>query len=92
MELLVLITIAVLVVYYLNNKPAGTEQITTSHLPDSFIVFDLETTGLNAKTEEIIEIGAIKFKKGSTNHETFQALIKPNKKIPKKIIEITGIT
>lgn len=92
MELLVLITIAVLVVYYLNNKPAGPEPISASHLPYSFIVFDLETTGLDAKTEEIIEIGAIKFKKGFTSHETFQALIKPNKKIPKKIIEITGIT
>ena len=92
MELIVLIIIAALVIYYLNNKPSDKEQISTSHLPDSFIVFDLETTGLDAKNEEIIEIGAIKFTKGFLNHQTFQVLIKSNRNIPKKITEITGIT
>ena len=84
MELIVLIIIAALVIYYLNNKPSDKEQISTSHLPDSFIVFDLETTGLDAKNEEIIEIGAIKFTKGFLNHQTFQVLIKSNRNIPKR--------
>lgn len=92
MEFLVLITIAVFVIYYFNTKPTGKKQISTNHLPDSFIVLDLETTGLDAESEEIIEIAAIKFTKDSTSHKTFQALIKPTKKIPKKITEITGIT
>ncbi len=41
---------------------------------------------------EIIEIGAIKVNRDSINHTAFQALIKPNKNIPKKITQLTGIT
>ena len=61
-------------------------------LPEQFIVLDLETTGLDAIKHEIIEIGAVKVNRGSNNHTTFQALIKPSKKVPKKITNITGIT
>lgn len=63
-----------------------------SMLPSHFIVFDLETTGLSPSKNEIIEIGAIKVNRNSNNHTTFQALIKPKGKIPKKIAKITGIT
>jgi len=57
----------------------------------TYVVFDLETTGLNALEEEIIEIGAVKVK----NHEIidrFDELIKPGIVIPEKISEIIGIT
>lgn len=63
-----------------------------SILPEQFIVFDLETTGLKPETHEIIEIGAIRVNRDSEHHVTFQTLIRPRKKIPKKITEITGIT
>jgi DNA polymerase III epsilon subunit family exonuclease len=68
------------------------QQISTDSLPDSFIVFDLETTGLDATKHEIIEIAAIRFKKGTTTHVTLQALIKPKRAVPKRIAELTGIT
>lgn len=68
------------------------QAIGTKYLPDTFVVFDLETTGLNSETNEIIEIAAIKYIKGSNNHATVQSLIKPKRKIPAKITEITGIT
>lgn len=68
------------------------QQISIDSLPDSFVVFDLETTGLDASQHEIIEIAAIRFKKGRTAHETLQALVKPKGAVPLKITALTGIT
>ena len=55
------------------------------------VVFDLETTGLEASSEEIIEIGAVKIINGKLT-QTFSSLIKPNKVISEEITGITGIT
>ncbi len=55
------------------------------------VVFDVETTGLDANTCEIIEIGAVKVRDGKII-ETFSCLIKPEKEIPDQITELTGIT
>ncbi len=57
----------------------------------TYVVFDLETTGLNPQKDEIIEIGAVKFKEGEIIDE-FSSFIKPKSKIPQKITKITGIT
>ena len=57
----------------------------------TFIVFDLETFGLNSHKNEIIEIGAIKLK-GTRIVDTFSSFVNPNKIIPKKISELTHIT
>ena len=48
-----------------------------------FISLDLETTGLNSKKDEIIEISAIRFVNGEIKDE-FTTLIKPIALIPKK--------
>ncbi len=74
------------------GKDGGKQAIDTSHLPEQFVVFDLETTGLDADKHEIIEIAAIKFTRGQTSQQTFKGLVKPSKHLPKKIIELTGIT
>lgn len=47
------------------------QQISIDNLPDSFVVFDLETTGLDAAQHEIIEIAAIRFKKGREKSRLF---------------------
>lgn len=60
-------------------------------IPDNYIVFDLETTGLKASEEKIIEIGAIKVKNGKII-ETFEELINPEKEISSNITRITHIT
>lgn len=60
--------------------------------PECFIVFDLETTGLDPSRHEVIEVAAIKFKRGNEVHETFSTLIYTNKRISKTITDITGIT
>lgn len=56
-----------------------------------FVVFDIETLGLNAHKNEIIEIGAVKIKAGRIV-ERFGQLINPNKKVPSNITELTKIT
>ncbi len=57
----------------------------------TFVVFDLETTGLKARENEIIEIGAIRYVDNEPR-EVFHTYIKPQKKISDKITQITGIT
>ena len=57
----------------------------------TYVIFDLETTGLDTAKDEIIEIGACKMVNGLVT-ETFQTLVKPSKPIPPQISEITHIT
>ncbi|MBP6322399.1 MAG: PolC-type DNA polymerase III [Fusobacteriaceae bacterium] len=58
---------------------------------ETYVVFDLETTGLNAHRNEIIEIGAIKLK-GTRIVDRYSTFVKPEGRIPKKIQELTGIS
>ena len=60
-------------------------------LNDTFVVFDTETTGLNAVNDKLIEIGAVKIKNGVII-DRFDELINPGISIPEKITEITTIT
>ena len=55
-----------------------------------YVVFDLETTGLEAKDSKIIEIGALKYK-NNVLVEEFSFLINPECDIPEVITNITGI-
>lgn len=94
MSALILIAIIFFFIHkYTKSSPikASTKMKSLFH-PGQFIVFDLETTGLDPSKHEIIEIGAIKVSKNQTRHEGFHALIKPKKKIPARITEINGIT
>jgi DNA polymerase III subunit epsilon len=93
MELITPLIITAVIAYFVMRKSkTGLQRVPTDLLPDTFIVFDLETTGLDASRHEIIEVAAIRFKKGTTTHETFQGLVKPKKSIPQKITDLTGIT
>lgn len=58
---------------------------------DSYVVFDIETTGLSQLYDSITEIGAVKVKNGRII-EQFGELIKPERHISDKIVELTGIT
>jgi DNA polymerase III epsilon subunit family exonuclease len=86
---LAIIVIAVIAFYFWRSR--ATPKISIAHLPAQFVVFDLETTGLDPDKHEIIEIGAIRVNRDSINHDTFQSLVKPTRKVPKRITELTGI-
>ena len=58
---------------------------------EEFVVFDIETMGLNSHTHEIIEIGAVKIKAGRIL-DRYSQLINPGRHIPEHITNITSIT
>lgn len=62
-------------------------------LPEDFVVFDVETTGLNTSLDSIIQISAVKYK-DSQLHSTLDFIVKPSnkKRITPFITELTGIT
>ncbi|MGN0168369.1 MAG: PolC-type DNA polymerase III [Acetatifactor sp.] len=56
----------------------------------SYVSIDLETTGLNPKTDKIIEIGAVKIIDGQSR-EAFSTFVNPGRKLEQRIVELTGI-
>ncbi|MBM2849753.1 MAG: DnaQ exonuclease/DinG helicase family protein, partial [Anaerolineales bacterium] len=60
-------------------------------MPKTLVALDIETTGLDAERDAIIEIGAIKFK-GERVEGELSTLINPGRKIPPFVTQLTGIT
>lgn len=60
------------------------------YTPD-YVVFDLETTGISPKTDEVIEISAVKVQ-SKTAVDEFSTLVNPGRKIPYGASRVNGIT
>lgn len=58
---------------------------------NDYVVLDLETTGLNAKKNKIIEIGAVRVRSGQIV-KRFSTLVRPGCKLEPRITRLTGIT
>jgi ATP-dependent DNA helicase DinG len=56
-----------------------------------FVALDLETTGLDAESHRIIEVGAVRFQDG-VEVDVFEQLVNPNEPLPPFITELTGLT
>ncbi|MEY7999616.1 PolC-type DNA polymerase III [Clostridium sp. Mt-5] len=59
-------------------------------LNDTYVVFDIETTGFSSINDSIIEIGAVKIKDEKVV-DKFSEFVNPERAIPDRIVELTGI-
>jgi DNA polymerase-3 subunit alpha (Gram-positive type) len=59
--------------------------------PKDYVVIDMEMTGLSAKQNKVIEIGAVRVRDGKVT-DTLELFVNPKCRIPEKITELTGIT
>ena len=64
---------------------------TEESLDDTYVVFDLETTGFSAIKDKIIEIGAVKVVNGEIV-DSFSTFVNPKRPIPFEITQLTSIT
>ena len=60
-------------------------------LDDSYVVFDIETTGFSSVKDKIIEIGAVKVKDGKII-DRYSTFVNPEIPIPFEITKLTSIT
>lgn len=73
-----------------DKKPSVTNPKGQS-IDDTYCVLDLETTGFSPLTEKITEIGIMKLKDGKVIDQ-FSCFVNPEKPIPARVVEVTGIT
>ena len=57
--------------------------------PDTFVCFDIETTGLSPGRDDIIEISALKLEDNKIT-DSFSRLIRINRPLPPFIRSLTG--
>ncbi|MBQ3232618.1 MAG: PHP domain-containing protein, partial [Clostridia bacterium] len=77
--------------YLIEDSPEIVQYADDRSMKDiTYVVLDVETTGLNTGKDKITEIGAVKIKNG-VEVEEYSQLINPECAIPDKVTEITGI-
>ncbi len=60
-------------------------------LDEEWVALDLETTGLSSDDDQVIEVGAVRFR-GTEPMDTFQSLVNPGRRLDPFITRLTGIT
>lgn len=77
--------------YFMDDLVESVKGDADTGFDDTFICFDIETTGLSAARDKITEIGAVKVENGVIT-DTFSTFANPEMPIPQKITQLTGIT
>ncbi|MDY6352761.1 MAG: type I-E CRISPR-associated endoribonuclease Cas2e [Lachnospiraceae bacterium] len=75
---------------HISGKAHAPERARQTRDNKNYVVLDIETTGLNAIKDDIIEIGAVKSESGKLSF--FHQMIDIHKQIPDNISKLTGIT
>ena len=78
--------------YFVNDIDGSVALHGESSLPldTEIVAFDIETTGLNAGSDRMTEIGAVIFS-GDEVKESFNTFVNPGMHIPAEITQLTGI-
>jgi DNA polymerase III epsilon subunit-like protein len=58
----------------------------------TFVVADIETTGLDAERDEILEFAAVRVERGGSVTKEFSIMVHASKSVPAEITRLTGIT
>ncbi|MBO5789378.1 MAG: PolC-type DNA polymerase III [Clostridia bacterium] len=77
--------------YFVNDNARAIYGSDTPSFDAEMVVFDLETTGLNAQHDRIIEIGAVLIQNGEVK-DTYQTFVNPHTPISEEITALTSIT
>jgi len=77
--------------YVINDCKSMILNCNDKSLDQSYVVLDIETTGLNAKLDKIIEVAAVRLVDNNVV-DTFHSMINPEIDIPYEITKLTGIT
>jgi DNA polymerase-3 subunit alpha (Gram-positive type) len=77
--------------YLAPDKKPSVTNYKGQNIDTTYCVLDLETTGFSPVTEKITEIGIMKVKDGKIIDQ-FSSFVNPEKSIPQKVVEVTGIT
>ena len=77
--------------YFVDDLGEAVKNPAGQSLMDSYVVFDIETTGLTAGYDKITEIGAVKIINGKIG-ERYSTFINPGIPLPHEIVKLTGIT
>ncbi len=77
--------------YFIDDLCTPVDGSGNEPLDGTFVCFDLETTGLYATNDKITEIGAVKIQNGNIV-DTFSTFANPERPIPAKVVQLTGIT